>query len=263
MNKENQIKFINKIKKSLEDLVNSEEIVPLMDRSIAKEKLSELLYNESLKFEKYVPIFFKFCDLISNIDKIQLSNLDDNSIFTLKDLSFGFSNNILKISNFDYSLSTKSLILDEKDNLEIYSTYNKLNIKSCIHILEVRHNSVPHHAMWVQEEKFRDYFVQELFNELLIQNLVLKNILLEKCKLIKHIQSYFINPLYNSIDVDLKLNLNKIPDSYSHLLEININTYKKENVIEIRDLILVNCDIDIFDKVGTFLKETNILKNKI
>lgn len=246
--------ILENVKEELFRLIESEMGVSDYDKIRVKNIFEGYISTNIYGLEEIKKKFNLFCNNILKIEKAHITKNKGAIEIEGFQADFYDKKNIFKLITYIEPVRLYSLTLNQENEIFLYVDYDKMNINSCFHVLSVTKNNETHKAMWAQEDKFYIYLNQTILNEMLNEDIKLKKDLLLKIKRLKEIHFYFVNPLYNTVDVDFKMNINKVKEEYKHLLEIDINKYKPENIFEIKDLILINCDIDILKKVNLFSK---------
>lgn len=241
-------------KQELFTLIESEVGISNADKIRVKNVFEECISKKLDSFDNIQKNFNLFCENVLNIEKAHITKSKGAIEIEGFQADFNDKKELFKLITYIEPIRLLSLVLNNENEVFVYVDYYKADINSSFHTLLVTKNNETHKAMWTQEGKFDVYLNQTVYNEMLNEDIKLKKDLSLKIKRLKEIHFYFVNPLYNAVDVDFKMNINRVKEEYKYLLEIDVNKYKQENIFEIKDLILINCDIDILKKVSIFSK---------
>ena len=214
---------------NIKTILNKLPIISILSKlNLTKDKINNDYYNiiKYMNINNYNIEFINYMEsIIKNIEKSFIITLDkykDCNLF----LDFAIICEIFNIL-YDYS----------KNDIEPYSIHNNI-IKSCENIFNQDENFIKYIvvSLIILKKKLNDYkkdIIEQIVSN--ITKIILKS----------HKTHYFLNILYNSIDIFFKYDINDETINYLNLIMINFN----------------NSDDTNYDKIIKYLDEININKD--
>lgn len=236
----------------------------LKQQKIYEKELSEYI-NDLWNVSEFSIAHTKGEIFIENRSCFEIKNFTIHSSYYLNPSvlsTMHFKKNHIKNDLKHFSLH-KKIVGKKNDSLIIHACFDKnknltFNINgknqplsSCINMVNTEINDEKYSKIWLLEDHYKAYIFDKAVDFIMNKNATLKKQLSNKFEKLGEIEALFINKETNYIDKNFLNTLLKLKENQKDLLTFNIDTFKKEDFLEVNEIFLIQFDQDL-------LKNTNL-----